>query len=621
MHPGQDCRQGRRRTKSLEESRTFIPVGLVLVLALTAWIFRGVLGNPFHFDDSLFLQSPQVTEPGNPWYLIKPTQTRQLTYLTFYWNYRLGTTSPAGYHLINLVLHLANVVAIYWFCLLLVRRAKEQISPLVRRWLPLAAAGIFGLHPVQTEAVNYVYQRSVLLAALCALLSMSCFLRSQTSQRRKAWLAGAAVSFFLAVASKESALVLPLIWVAFTWAESADFRNFRQQLGRSRWIWTVLALAAGGAIWTLYVLWRRGESTQGLMLGARWLQYLLAQIQVLATYLRLLLFPAGLSIDHDFRAAPAASIYSMLCLLTFAGIVVFAARTRRQNPTASFLVLAFLIFLAPTSSIVPSRDLLFEHRLYLPMIAASIFMAWVLLGAIPRIVKTGNQRIAASLVCVCLLLGSYAVASKRRTHIWGDGVRLWEDAAAKAPLKPRVHYNLGIAYLDRDRQKAKQEFQRTLELDETYAPALYNLGWLAQTAKNYDDAKKYYRSAIQADPNTWQAYHNLGNIDILQSHYQDALKEFAETIRRRADYWPAYLNLALVQLQTGNTAAASKTLQTLKQMRWDLLEARYMSAYVLVREGKFEEAENDLRFLVEHDMEGSYGSRVAELRRLLPARQ
>ncbi len=602
------------------ESRKLTCSGLILLLIVTLWTFWGSLRDPFHFDDNLFLQSPQVTVPGDPLYLLKPTQSRQLTYLTFYLNYRLGAASPFGYHLVNLLLHLANMSAVFWFAGLLITRRPEIFGPVSRRWLPLAAAGIFALHPIQSEAVNYVYQRSTLMAAFFALLCMSCFLKSQTARHRKAWLGLSGASFCLAVASKEMVLVLPLLWAALAWSESVDLKAFRRYLARSVWLTAVLVLSGLAALFALYNLWRHGERTTGLALMQSSLAYFLAQIQVLMTYLRLLFWPAGLSVDHDFHPVSATSPYGVVCVFMLVMLLLAAAFLRRRHSILAFLRSAFLIFLLPTSSIVPSEDLLFEHRLYLPMIPAAILMAWAIFAAAASVFSRNSRRVAAAFVCSCLLLGSYAYASRARTYVWGDGVRLWQDAALKAPLKARVHYNLGIAYLDRDRRDAEREFLKTLELDPKYAAALYNLGWLAQLDGAYDKSRKYYLDAIRADPATWQAYHNLGNIDVLEGNYQEAIPEFEAAIRYRRDYAPAYLNLAVMQLQTGNAPAALQTLRNLEKFRWDLLEARYLSAYVLVQQGKYGEAEDELAFLASHDPKGDYRTRISELRSRFPGR-
>src|SRR5512135_3203837 len=174
-------------------------VAVLTVLTLcAAW---GVMQNPFHFDDGLFLQSAQVTQPAGLFFLPQPEQSRQLTYLTFYWNYQAGQARPFGYHLVNLLLHLANVLGLYVFASLLVKGAPD--APSLRAWplIPLVAAALFAVHPVQSEAVNYVYQRSTLLAAFFSLLSMNACLLGMGGRRPWRFRTLAVVCFVLAVAS------------------------------------------------------------------------------------------------------------------------------------------------------------------------------------------------------------------------------------------------------------------------------------------------------------------------------------------------------------------------------------------------------------------------------------
>jgi protein O-mannosyl-transferase len=601
----------------LAKPRIFTFLGLVLLLAVCLWTFWSSLWNPFHFDDALFLQSPQVAEPGDPWYLLRPAQSRQLTYLSFYWNYRLGSTSPFGYHLVNLLLHLANVLAVFFFTRLILQRETKDSGPWLQRWLPLAAAGIFALHPVQTEAVNYVYQRSTLLAALFTLLSMNSFLRAQNSRRRKFWFAAAGVFFLFAVVSKEVAVALPLLWVVLLWAKSIDAGAFGRSLIRARWFMLVCALSFLCFVWILFHMSGQGgrAAIPGLLRGSP--RYLLAQIQVLPGYIRMLILPTGLSIDHDFQTAPALSPYGLLCILALAGIISFALFIRKRNSSLAFLISAFLIFLAPTSSIVPSNDMLVEHRLYLPMIAAAILMAWLAFALLRLIPIANGPKAVASLAGLCLLLGCYSALAKGRTYIWGDNIRLWEDAVTKAPLKVRVYYNLGASSLYRDRNRARQALLRTIELNPKYAAALYDLGWLSQIEGDRVSARKYYGMAVQSDPTLWQAHHNLGNLDILEGRIQDAMREFEETIRLRGDYGPAYVNLATLQMRAGNTRSALKTLETLMRFRWDLLDARYLRANAFMQEGRFAETENELSFITAHDIQGAYRERIRVLRSVL----
>jgi len=387
----------------------------------------------------------------------------------------------------------------------------------------------------------------------------------------------------------------------------------------SRWFLPAAALGATGAFLTLYSLWRSGEEGIGLARMSESFHYLLAQFQVLATYLRLLVWPAGLTIDHDFRPAPALSAYGLTCALFVAAILACTFLIRKRLPAAALLLAAFLIMLAPTSSIIPSRDLLFEHRLYMPMIAAAIGMAWLLLAAFRAVFPGAMLRTGACLLGFCLLLAGYSAASAKRTYVWGETIRLWEDAVAKAPDKSRPHYNLGVAFLDRDRARARDEFLQTVKLDAGHAAALYDLGWLAQTDGAWDEARRYYARALAADPKTWQAHHNLGNLSLLQGDLPEAAKEFAETIRLRPDYWPAHLNLAAAQLRSGDTQAALRTIEALKRLRWDLLEARLASAEILLRQSRYGEAAAELRFAAEHDAAGGYRDRIQALRKRIPA--
>ena len=594
---------------------------IAVLATLTLWSGWGALRNPFHFDDVLFLQSAQVTEPAGPIFRLQPTQSRQLTYLTFYWNYQLGGANPFGYHLANLLLHLANALGVYLFASLLLAQAPDAPAERVWPWVPMAAAALFALHPIQSEAVNYAYQRSTLMAAFFSLLSLNAWLISMRAGRPWVFRAAAAAAFVLAVASKESALVLPAIWAAYLWAQTDSWKSFCASLSKSWRMWLpITAAMVLGLAWVLISLRIRGDRTIGLPMTRESFHYFLNQIQVFATYLRMLVLPTGLSADHDFQAAPLLSIYSALCIGLLAGVLLVLYRLRRANSTASFLGLSFLILLAPTSSFVPSADLLFEHRLYLPMIPASVLMVW---GGIKLIFAWTGSRWVRQIVwigCVTFVVTTCTFLFRQRTRIWGDNVGLWEDAASKAPWNARAHYNLGVSLLESNPGGARQAFLRAVELRHDYPAALYNLGWLEQKAGRLGAASEYYRKALDVDPRYWQARQNLGNICVLRGSYRDALREYGEVIRNRPDYWPAYQSLATVQVQLGEFEEALSTLRKLQALKPDSLEVRYLRAYVLVTEGRMAEAESELRFVADRDKDGAYEERLEELEALIQRR-
>lgn len=589
------------------------------ILVLTLWAYWGCLKNPFHFDDALFLASPQVTEPGDPLFLLKPSQSRQLAYLSLFMNYRLGGKNPAGYHLVNLIVHLANALGIYLLVRLLCAGKSDLSNSMMRRWLPLTAAGIFALHPIQSQAVNYIYQRSTLLAAFFTIAAMCAFVWSERARRRAPFLLLAGIFFILAAASKESGLILPLVLLAYTWCYRKERKPLRSSPTVRRFLMALGALSLGGAAYILHNLYRFGDRTVGLLQSGP-LRYLTSQVTVLVTYLRIVLWPAGLSVDHDFMPVSPRSSYFWFCALLLITLLAVAVRLRRWSPSTSFLLLAFFTFLAPTSSFVPSADLMFEHRLYLPMITGSIVLALALIAVVGSILKTSRWREAAFAVCALLLLAGYAAASKKRTFVWGDNVRLWTDAVIKAPGKARVHYNLGVSYLQVDRGRARSEFLRTVELRPDHGAAMYNLGWLEQTEGRFESARRYYRAALKVDASNWQAHHNLGNLAVLEGNLAEAMAEFRETIRLRPEYWPARQTVAMLQLQQKDYGSARVLLENLKSEQPRVLEIRYLLSYALVGEKRFTEAEEELRLLASSDREGRYQGRIEELRRVMTAK-
>src|SRR5579871_2984646 len=119
---------------------------LILTVAALA-AFGASLGSTFHFDDYAIFADPVLTSPSGWWEVWRPEQTRPLTYFTFWLNYQAGGRDPAGYHAVNLALHLAAVLLLYEVLV------GQAFSP------ALLAAALFAVHPIQAEPVNYIWAR------------------------------------------------------------------------------------------------------------------------------------------------------------------------------------------------------------------------------------------------------------------------------------------------------------------------------------------------------------------------------------------------------------------------------------------------------------------------------
>ena len=516
-----------------------IMAGLVLAGVL---LFASSFNDPFHFDDVLITNDANVTNPTQWFHFFNPLHLRQLTFLTFYLNHLAGGTDPSGYHVVNVLVHIANAVLLFFL-----------LSRFVERWVAIAAASIFLVHPIQTSAVLYVYERSTLLACFFSLLALIAL-----AERRVGW---AVVFFALAFEGKESAIAVPLAVAILAGGK---------KLSRMRLMF--LATAASLSILALALLMHWNERTVGIGAAAETspLRYFLTETRVAYTYLRLLVFPYPQSLEYEFHDPGGFVTAGGIVLMIAAGYWLY--RNERWW-VAGLCVLAFFVLLAPTSSIIPSADPAFEHRLYLPMLAFSLFAA-TLLASIPQ------RNFVAAAVLIAL-----AVLTIGRERIWSSDIALWEDTVRKAPGKARVWFNLGGAYLNTDPDKARAAFLRALELQPHFTEALYDLGVIEQRKQNWNMALAYYDKAVAEQSTYWPAWNNMANTLFAIGQYERALEDFEKTLRLNPDYWPAQYNLAIVHFMRGRYADAVRKLRIVLDWRPDFREARYLLATSLTRAG------------------------------------
>src|SRR5690349_6049855 len=259
----------------------------LLLLGAGLAAFGASLASGFHFDDYAIFADPLLRSPMGWLEVWAPRQTRPLAYFTFWLNQQIGGGDPLGYHLFNLALHLGAVV-LAWKCLR--RLLGDQAGFL--------AALIFAVHPMQSEAVNYVWARPILLAALFCFASLAAWLDDRP------WIA--VLWFAAALLAKEECAAFPLVvlWL--------DWRNCRPLKWPPIAAMLVLAAAAGArVIWATAVT---PGAPAGLQAGISPARYLLAQGPAILRYLQLLVVPWGFTVDPDVRVSPwlAAAAWAAL---------------------------------------------------------------------------------------------------------------------------------------------------------------------------------------------------------------------------------------------------------------------------------------------------------------------
>jgi len=546
-----------------------VTAGLALAGIL---LFGASFNDPFHFDDTLITGDSNVTNPARWSHFFNPLYLRQLTFFSFYLNHLVGGVSPGGYHLVNVALHIANAVLLFFL-----------LGRFFERWIAIAAAAVFLVHPIQSEPVLYIYQRSVLLACFFSLLGLIALVE------RRHWLA--VLFFFLAFEGKESAIAIPLAVAALYERRLSAVIYSGGALPRLRFADRRyrIALLAGAivlAVSTLGILVYWQEQTVGVGAADQIspLKYLLAETRVIYTYLRLLFFPYPQSLEYEFPAS--GGVLHIAGLLAIFGAAWWLFRHERWR-VPGFSILAFFILLAPTSSIIPSTDAAFEHRLYLPMLAFSLLAAWLLSRA-PR-----RTWIAVALL---LILG---VLTIRRGTVWSSEIALWEDTVKRAPGKARVWFNLGGAYLNTDLAKARPAFLHAVELQPDFVEATYDLGVIEQRQQNWSRALAYYERTVEKNPQYWPAWNNMGNTLFAMGQRERAVQYFEKTLSLNRDYWPAQYNIAIVHFMSGRYADAVPRLRTVLDWSPDFREARQLLVLSIARTGNRRAADEEMKKLGE----------------------
>jgi Flp pilus assembly protein TadD len=609
---------------------------LVLLAAAACAVYANSFGVPFIFDDHLAIVSNlRIRElwPG-PF-----TAERPILELTLALNYALGGLHVAGYHVVNLALHIGCGLLFYDVVrrTLLLTGTVPGGETRVAWW----AALVFLVHPLQTEAVTYLINRSEVLMALWYLATLDLLLVGEMRpERRVACWTLAVVTCALGMATKPAMVSAPIAawWLGrcvlreperagVSFAE--DRRRQRPEPASSR---SLLYFGLAATWLVLFALLSLRETPgAGLDIGIAPLDYLGTQLGVTWHYLRLLVWPTRQTIEYDWplatRWATPSVIVPALGWIAVLALLVWLRRTRR-NAAAFWLGLA-LLTLAPSSSVVPIADLVFEHRMYLPLAGFAVLAALAGVGLArraPRLVATG------AIVAVVAL----GLATVARNRLWHEPVTLWEDALAKAPTKPRIFRNLISAYEERgDRVNAARiAAKETAVFEDLNRARPHDPEVLTSLADAYarrgrsDAALELLIAAVQLSPDDALVRAAYGSVLLRVGRTTDAINqlEMAEALARTRQDWvgrdlmPSILtNLGWAYASVGREGDAIGVLR--QAAEGDDTEALNNLGSILGRVGQWDEARQVLEHAHERDpndpnVESNLGWVYANLGRL-----
>lgn len=593
-------------------SRSWSFWGYGALIALPILLYFNTLGNSFVYDDMpLIVEYSKVQDLSTPWHLFTGQRTGRLTYravrtLSYAIDYAVGGMNPTVFHASNILYHTLTVLVVFRLFQVLTGTSRAA----------LLGALLFAAHPIQTDAVAYLSGRRDILSTLFYLLGLLAFIRYRESGQR--WQMGAAIgAYVLAVLSKEMAITLPLLWLAYDlWQrfepqQGESARNLLQRLGESgRRVLRespVLYLSgfglAGGAIF--YLLFVIRISRQRTFYGGSLPMALFTSARIVVHYIKLLLFPATLSADYSFNAFPVTSSWTdpsaWLALGVLALIALCLMRLVFSSKVAAFGGLWFFITLLPVSQIIPHHELMAEHYLYLPSVGFAL-----LVGTLLDRWATAPQTNRALAVGVSMVLLCYGVRTVTRNTDWKDELTLWQKTIEVAPASARAHTNLGLLYLDMGKHAvAEQELQIALTIYPRDVHLLNSLGLLYIKTGREGEAEQAFKEAAQAGMERNKglaavAMNNLGALYLGQNRDQEAEALFHQAIETAPALIKPLIVLGRLHLESGRFDEAERELKRALELRADLRGPHLLLAHLYLYRGDLDNAKREAEESLRH---------------------
>lgn len=511
-----------------------VVLGTVALLLAVLAAYYPAIGNGYVWDDDAYLtNNPLITAPDGLrriWFsLDSPSQYFPLVYTTFRAEHALWGLNPAGYHLVNILLHAVNA------CLVWVILGRLAVPG---AWL---AAALFALHPVQVESVAWVTERKNVLSTvffLAALLSWLRFAETEGAGRWRPYVLSLGFCW-LALFSKTTTCTLPAALLVICWLRG-------ERLSWKRVLETLPFAVSGLVMGAVSIWWERyHQGTFGPQFTLEAGQRLLVAGRAFWFYLGKLAWPAKLAFSYPRWTVDAGDWRQWLwpAGLAALGAALWLRRRGPGNvPLAAFLF--FISTLAPLLGFISLYTFRYtfvaDHYQYvaclgpLTLLAAAHSRRWA------RPLPDLGLRLALPLAI--LLASGYLTWSQCR--VYRSDETLWRDTIAKSPGSAIARHNLGVALAAGGKlEEAAQRYRESLRLEPGNIFTLANLGNVLLRQGRLDEAARHYQAALRIEPSYADAHYNLGVTLYRGGNADGALEHFLAAVRLNPRHARAHNNL------------------------------------------------------------------------------
>ena len=539
---------------------TIFAFSLFLLTSIAYW---PSLSAPFYLDDFSSIVNSNIVKYGSFEEIYKAYELRFIPYLTFHHNYQLGELDVTSFHIVNLLIHLVNSLLIFWVTVRLVEYCYPNYSSNNVYLVAVIASLIFALNPLNTQAVTYIVQRIASLAAFFYFLTIAFYIEMRLSKRTKAYALLFTVSFICALFSKQNTftlfLIIPLLELLII-----------KRLTRQSWLLLVSSIILSLISLVLFfpeLLTKLDQFTRETYSIERF-TYFKHQLVILWAYVFKFFLPINLSLELPYSIGSFSFNLMILAGTAHSIMLLLAISFRNKQPLISFLIFFYYIASSIESSIIPIRDIAFEHRSYIPNLSLSIGVSLIISFILSKVSHSPIKKLI-TWSFISMLIISLAVLSYQRNLIWQDKEVFYLSELDRNPENTRVMSNLARFYvLNSEIDKAIPLFEKALAIQ--YQKQSLSQELLGNVITLYLESGKL-QSAI-------------GLIQIYEAQVAD---------KRILSNW--FYNFGVFYMKEGMPSNVEKMAKLAIKHNKDNANAYYLLSLSFAKEGRFENAINVIR--------------------------
>lgn len=497
----------------------------LLIVSITFIVFRPSLSNELvNWDDPDYvLDNSLIADLSLPHIKLifssfKMGNYHPLTVISYKLDYLISGIKPYGYHLINLLLHMLNVLLVWQIIKFL---TKDY-------WMPFVIALLFAIHPMHVESVAWISERKDLLYSFFYFLTILVYIQNINSKSIGKYII-LLLFFILSLLSKAQAVTLPiaLLLIDYFYNKKIELKDILYKIP-----FLILSLIFG--IIAIYA-----QQSEEALLSTKTLNIfdrLVFSTYGVQMYLLKFLLPFNLSALYPYPQTDSLPVYFYSGLISL--ILLIAVLYKFKWQRNKWILLGTMFFII---NIILVSQLIAYGSIYMAERYTYVSYLGLCMVFIPVLDRFRQHLYINGMILIVIVI--YGFITYNRTFAWKDSISLWSDVIDKFPDSETAYLNRGEAYQTLGKpDQAVSDWTKLISLNPKHFKAYYDRGNIFLSKHEYDLAIKDYSAAIDIKGDFYQAYNNRGKAYSLSGNQNKAINNYDKAIQLVANYGKAYYN-------------------------------------------------------------------------------